>query len=53
MGLYPWDIEAMNEVIRIVMQDPKSYPDQNSPEYLAISRLYARVHELYREAFNE
>ena len=53
MGLYRWDIEAMKEVISIVMQDPKSYPDQNSPEFQAISRLYARVHELYREAFNE
>ncbi len=53
MGLYPWDVEAMKEVIGIVMEDPKYYPDKNSPEYQAISSLYARVHELYLEAFNE
>ena len=53
MGLYPWDVEAMKEVIGIVMEDPKYYPDKNSPEYQAISSLYERVHELYLEAFNE
>ena len=53
MGLYPWDVEAMKEVIGIVMEDPKSYPDKDSPEYLAISSLYSRVMELYNEAFEE
>ena len=53
MGLYPWDVEVMKEVIGIVMEDPIYYPDKNSPEYQAISSLYARVHELYLEAFNE
>ena len=24
MGLYPWDVEAMKEVIGIVMEDPKN-----------------------------
>ena len=43
IGLYRWDIELLVDVINSVLEDPEYYPDQNSPEYLAIKNLRDRL----------
>ena len=43
IGLYRWDIECLVDVIDSVLNDPKYYPNQDSPEYLAIKNLSDRL----------
>ena len=43
IGLYRWDIECLVDVIDSVLNDPKYYPNQDSPEYLAIKNLRDRL----------
>jgi hypothetical protein len=40
IGLWRWDIECLVDVIDSVLDDPKYYPTQDSPEYLALKALH-------------
>jgi len=43
IGLWRWDIECLVDVIDSVLDDPKYYPSQDTPEYLAIKALRDRL----------
>lgn len=53
IGLWPWDIECLIDVINSVLNDPGYYPTQDSPQYMAIKtlryRLQAKNDVLYAE----
>ena len=53
IGLYRWDIECLLDVINSVLDDPEYYPNQDSPEYLAIKNLRDRLQveeDLYKQS---
>jgi hypothetical protein len=43
IGLWRWDIECLVDVINSVLDDPKYYSSQDSPEYLALKALHNRL----------
>ena len=43
IGLWRWDIECLVDVIGSVLNDPKYYPAQGSPEHQAIKALRERL----------
>jgi len=43
IGLWRWDIECLVDVINSVLDDPKYYPTQDTPEHLAIKTLRDRL----------
>ena len=51
IGLYRWDLDCLIDVISFVLQDPKYYPSQSAPVYLALKRLHERLQDTYRRAF--
>ena len=51
IGLYRWDLDCLVDVIGFVLNDPKAYPSQSAPGYLALRRLQQRLQDRYRQAF--
>ena len=51
IGLYRWDLECLIDVMASALADPKEYPSQTSPGYLALKSLYERIKQEYAEAY--
>lgn len=51
IGFYPWDMDCLIMVADSALKNPKEYPSQDSPEYLALKRLHDRLEEEYHRAF--
>ena len=51
MTLYRWDIECLLDVTSLALEDKAEYPDATSDEYLALSRLQARLREEYGSVY--
>lgn len=53
LGLYRWDLECLLDTITDEINRPENYPSQESEEYQALSSLYMRLKDLYREIESE
>lgn len=51
IGLYRWDLECLIDVIDIVLDDPKEYPDITSKGSLTLKGLYNRLKNEYQINF--
>jgi hypothetical protein len=49
--LYHWDLECLLDSLTWVLIDRKQYPDQATPEYIALHELRVRFKDLYKQAF--
>ena len=47
LTLYRWDVECLMDVIDCESGDPREYPDQTSPEHLALKSLGERLRTEY------
>lgn len=57
IGLEAWEIEALYEVYRTILEDVtaighKEYANKKSPEYQALLSLVTKLQVLYDDAFN-
>lgn len=50
--LYRWDLECLLDVLDTVLVDPEEYPSHDSPEYVALKHLHARLRREYDEAYS-
>ncbi len=53
IGLYRWDFDCLLDVVEIALKDPKYYPSQDSPKYLALKNLQARLQQESDAAYEE
>lgn len=53
IGFYRWDLDCLIDVIDIVLNDPREYPNKGDTEYKAIKKLHNRFKNEYRINFNE
>jgi len=51
IGLYAWDLECLIDVIDIVLDDPRDYPDRNSEDYKVLKKLHNRLKNEYQKNF--
>ena len=51
--LYRWDLECLLDTIACELDDPREYPDQAAPEYLALRRLGGRLREEYDRHYGD
>ena len=51
IGFYPWDLDCLEAVISMAVDDSREYPDKSGPGYEAITKLYARIVELHKMAY--
>ena len=49
--LYHWDLECLLDILSWVLNDRKQYPDQETPEYIALLELHVRLKDLYKQTF--
>ena len=45
--LYRWDLECLMDVIDCELGDPREYPDETAPKYLALKSLGERLRSEY------
>ncbi len=48
IGFYRWDLDCLIDVIDIVLEDPRDYPDKTSEEYKALKNLQDRLKDEYQ-----
>jgi hypothetical protein len=53
LTLYRWDLECPMDTIESELGDPREYPDQAAPEYLALKRLGERLREEYDRHYGD
>ena len=51
IGFYPWDLDCLEAVISMAVDDSREYPDKSGPGYEAITKLYAKIVELHKMAY--
>ena len=51
--LYRWDLECLLDTIACELDDPREYPDQAAPEYLALRRLGGRLRKEYDRHYGD
>jgi hypothetical protein len=51
IGFYPWDLDCLEAVLYMAVDDTREYPDKSVPGYEAITKLYARIVELHKMAY--
>ena len=49
--LYHWDLECLLDILNWVLNDIKQYPDQETPEYIALHELHVHLKDLYKQTF--
>lgn len=53
LGLYRWDFECLLDVMDTALLDREDYPSQDTPGYLALEALHARLRAVYEEAYGK
>ncbi len=51
--LYRWDLDCLMDVIDCELRDPREYPDQTTPEYLALKSVGERLREEYNRHYGK
>ncbi len=52
IGFYQWDLDCLLDVIDIVLNDPKDYPDRNTEGFKVLKELYNRLKSEYEINFD-
>lgn len=53
LGLYRWDLECLLDVMDMALTDTEDYPSPDTPGYLALAALNARLRGVYEEAYGK
>ena len=53
IGFYRWDVEHLLDVLSMVVDNEKEYPQKESPEHLAIKALHNRLKKEYKRLWRK
>ena len=51
ISFYSWDLDCILEVLDMVLDDEKEYPDKNDEGYIKLNELYMDLKKAYRETY--
>ena len=51
ISFYSWDLDCILDVLDMVMNDEKEYPDKNDEGYLKLRDLYVDLKKAYKETY--
>jgi len=51
ISFYSWDLDCILDVLDMVMNDEKEYPDKNDEGYLRLLDLYVDLKRVYKETY--
>ena len=53
IGFYRWDLDCPEDVLSMAVDDANEYPRKSGPEYEAMLKLYQRIKQLRRAAYEK
>jgi len=51
ISFYSWDLDCLLDVLDIVLNDTKEYPDKQDEDYIALFTLYSDLKKAYKETY--
>lgn len=51
ISFYSWDLDCILDVLDIVLNDEKEYPDKNDEGYVKLNELHVDLKKLYKETY--
>ena len=51
ISFYSWDLDCILDVLDMVLNDEKEYPDKRDEGYIKLGELYAHLKNAYRETY--
>lgn len=51
ISLYSWDLDCLIDVLYLVLEDQKEYPDKNDIGFIKLHELYVELKKEYKETF--
>ena len=51
ISLYSWDLDCILDVLSVVLEDEKEYPDKEDEGYLKLHELYVDLKSAYKETY--
>jgi hypothetical protein len=51
ISFYSWDLDCILDVLDMVLDDEKEYPDKNDEGYVLLYELYAYLKKAYKETY--
>lgn len=53
ISFYRWDLDCILDVLDIVLDDKKEYPDKKDEGYIKLQELYCDLKKAYKETYEE
>jgi hypothetical protein len=51
IGLYRWDLECLQDVVKMALDDEREYPSKDSPQYAVLKRAHDRLRDEYEKYY--
>lgn len=51
ISFYSWDLDCILDVLDLVLNDEKEYPDKNGEGYAKLRELYVDLKRAYKETY--
>ncbi|MEA3412472.1 MAG: hypothetical protein U9R74_13170 [Pseudomonadota bacterium] len=51
ISFYSWDLDCILDVLSMVLDDEKEYPDKMAEGYIKLHELYARLKNAYKDTY--
>jgi hypothetical protein len=51
ISFYSWDLDCILDVLDMVLDDEKEYPDKNDEGYIKLYELYVDLKKAYKETY--
>lgn len=52
ISFYSWDLDCILDVLDMVLNDEKEYPDQEDEGYIKLQELYIHLKNEYKNTYN-
>jgi hypothetical protein len=49
--LYRWDLDCLLDVLHMVLEDTREYPDKKNEAYIKLQELYVELKQAYKETY--
>lgn len=49
--LYSWDLDCILDILQMVLEDKREYPDQTDEGYIELQSLYVQLKQAYKETY--
>jgi len=51
ISFYSWDLDCILDVLDMVLNDEKEYPDENDEGYIKLNELHIELKKAYKETY--